>query len=248
VEFGLVELGVMELSERRQRRPKAQVAVLIAGAVAGAATGLGFAAGGIADALRDRLGASLAFLAVTVLLQLFALRLPGSRGSIGVSAVGLVAAGIVLGTGPAMLIGVCAALAQYLRSRGIFHRALFDAANFCLAAGAAGLVYQQLADLGHSGALRLAAALLAGFAYTAVNHGLLCLAMGLSEARSPLVVWRERFHFARYHFLAFGALALLAASAYNELGPASLLALVIPPVLLAQSIRDSLGRLRARAA
>ena len=71
--------------------------------------------------------------------------------------------------------------------------------------------------------------------------------MGVSESRSPLAVWRERFHFARYHFLAFGALAMLAASAYNELGAASLLALAIPPVLLAQSMRDTLGRLRARA-
>jgi uncharacterized membrane protein HdeD (DUF308 family) len=199
------------------------------------------------DALRDHAGRSIAFLAVTVVLQLFALRLPGSRGSIGVSAVGLVAAAIVLGTGPAMAIGVCAALAQYLRSSGIFHRALFDAANFCLAAGAAGLVFEQVADLDTSGGVRLLAALLAGLAYTAVNHGLLCLAMGLSETRSPLAVWQERFHFARYHFLAFGALAMLAASAYNELGAAALLALAIPPVLLAQSIRDRLSRLRVRA-
>jgi hypothetical protein len=238
----------MELSkreERRQRRPKASVAILIAASAAGAATALGFAAGSIADALRDQAGRSIAFLAATIVLQLFAVRLPG-RGSVGVSAVGLVAAAITLGTGPAMAIGVCAALAQYLRSRGFAHRALFDAANFCLAAGAAGVVYHQVADLDHSGGVRLVAALVAGLAYTAVNHGLLCLAMGLSELRSPMAVWHERFHFARYHFLAFGALAMLAASSYAELGAFSLLAFVVPPVLLAQSMREKLGRLRAR--
>ncbi len=146
-----------------------------------------------------------------------------------------------------MAIGVCAALTQYLRSRGLFHGALFDAANFALSAGAAALVYQHLADVSHSGGVRLIAALLAGLAYTAVNHGLLCLAMGLSETRSPVAVWRERFHFARYHFLAFGALALLAVTAYDEVGAASLLALVLPPILLAQSMRYQLRRARIRA-
>ena len=93
-----------------------------------------------------------------------------------------------------------------------------------------------------SGLVRLLAALLAGLAYVSVNIGLLCFAMALSEARSPLSVWHERFHFARFHFLAYGALGLLAATAYDQLGTAALLPFVLPPMLLALSMRESLAR------
>jgi hypothetical protein len=217
-------------------------ALLVGATAAGASTAVAFAADEIRGAL-DHPGRFLGFLVATVLLQLLALKVPG-RGSVGVSAVGLVGAAIALGTGPAMAIAVVCALAQWLRSRGLAHRALFDAANMALAAGAAGLVFDAVVDADSSGFLTLVAAVLAGLAYTTVNHGLLCLAMGLSESRSPLAVWSQRFHWARYHFLAFGALGLLAATADAALGAFALVAFVVPAVLLALSMRESLGRFR----
>jgi len=144
-----------------------------------------------------------------------------------------------------MAIGVAAALTQWVRSRGLPHRALFDASNFALSAGAAALTYHGVSGAHGPGGMRLLAAVLAGLAYTAVNHGLLCLAMGLSETRSPLKVWQERFHWARYHFLAYGVLALFAAVANEQLGIASLLALILPPMLLAQTMRARFVQYRA---
>jgi hypothetical protein len=47
----------------------------------------------------------------------------------------------------------------------------------------------------------------AGVVYVAINHALLCLAMSVSETRSPRVVWLERFHWARYYLLAFAPVA-----------------------------------------
>jgi hypothetical protein len=47
------------------------------------------------------------------------------------------------------------------------------------------------------------------------------------------------------HFLAFGALGQLAASAYAQLGAAALVPFCLPPVLLALSIRESLARAAA---
>jgi hypothetical protein len=223
------------------------VGLLVGAAVAAAATAIAFAAESIQGALSDQLGRCLAFLAASVLLQLVGVKLPG-RGSLGVSAVGLVGAAIALGPGPAMAIAVCCALAQWLRSRGLAHRALFDMANLALAAGAAGLVFEQLVGLHSSGLVRLLAALTAGGVYVLVNLALLCSAMGLCERRSPLAVWHERFQWARFHFLAFGALALLAASAYAQLGAAALILFVLPPVLLALSMRESLARFRHRTA
>lgn len=222
---------------------RARISFLVASAVAGAGTALAFAADEIRSALSDHLGRSLTFLAATVLLQLFALRVPG-RGSVGVSAVGVVGAAIALGTGAAMAVGVVAALAQWAKSRGLAHRALFDAANLALSAGAAGLVFDVIRDLDDAGIVRLVAALLAGLAYTSVNHGLLCLAIGASDGRSPLAIWKAQFHWARFHFLAFGALALLAATADAQLGAAALLAFVLPPILLSLSMRNSLERFR----
>lgn len=222
---------------------RAPVALLVGTALAAAATAIALTSDEIQAALNDELPRFLAFLSASVLLQLVGLRLPG-RGTLGVSAIGLVGAAIALGTGPAIAIGVLTALVQWGRSRGLAHRAVFDAANLALSAGAAGIVFERLASLQDTGIIHLLAALLAGLAYVAVNLGLLCLAMALSEARSPLGIWRERFHFARYHFLAFGTLGLLAATAYDQLGAAALIAFVLPPILLALSMRDALARFR----
>ena len=227
--------------------PRLRVALLIAAAVAGAGTAIGLNAGDIGSALSDQLGRSLTFLAAAVLLQLFALKVPG-RGSVGVSAVALVGAAISLGAGPAMAIGVIVAAAQWLRSRGKAHRALFDGANIALASWAAAVAFDGFSDAGDSGVVRLLAAVAAGLAYTLVNHGLLCLAMAASESRSPLQVWHERFHWARFHFLAFGVLGLLAATADASLGAVALVAFVAPPILLALSMREALARLRPQAA
>jgi hypothetical protein len=222
---------------------RAPVALLVGAAVAAAASSLTLQADAIQDAYNNRLPSSLAFLIASILLQLLGLKLPG-RGTLSVSAVGLVGAAIALGTGPAMAIAVVTALAQWMRSRGLAHRALFDAANLALSAGAAGVAFERITSLETSGIVHLLAALLAGLAYVAVNLGLLCLAMALSEARSPLSVWHERFHFARFHVLAYGALGLLAATAADRLGAAALAAFLLPPILLALSMRDGLTRFR----
>jgi hypothetical protein len=141
-----------------------------------------------------------------------------------------------------MAIAGATALAQWLRSRGLAHRALFDTANYVLSAGAAGVVFDALADSSAGGSARLAAALVAGLAYTVVNHVLLCAAMALSESRSPFAVWRDRFSWAGLHFLAFGALGLLAATADAQLGAVALLAFLVPALLLAHSMRAALER------
>jgi hypothetical protein len=66
--------------------------------------------------------------------------------------------------------------------------------------------------------------------------------MALSESRSPFAIWRDRFSWAGLHFLAFGALGLLAATADAQLGAVSLLAFIVPPLLLAHSMRAAFER------
>jgi hypothetical protein len=47
----------------------------------------------------------------------------------------------------------------------------------------------------------------AGFAYFAVNTGLLSLAVGLEGRESPWRVWRERFNWLAIHYVVYGFIA-----------------------------------------
>jgi hypothetical protein len=191
-------------------------------------------------------GAAATFLGLTLGLQLLTFEVYG-RGSIGVSAIGILAAGFALGPAAATAVGFLAAVAHVARKRALrgILPAIFDAANFALAAGAAASVYHLLAESGGTTLLKLAAATLAGATYSLVNHALLCLAMSLAEAVPIRGVWMERFHWARFHFLAFGPLALAATIAYDKVGVIGVLAFALPPGVLAFSVRQYLDRTRA---
>jgi putative nucleotidyltransferase with HDIG domain len=174
-----------------------------------------------------------ALLGLTLLLQLFSVQVYG-RGSVSVSAIGILASAFVLNTGTAMAIAVAAALAQWLRRRGQLYKAIFDAANFALSAGAASLVYHVLSRE------RFAAAAAAGLVYAALNNGLLCFAMSLAERTPFRSVWLERFHWARLHFLLFGPLALAGTIAYQQMGINGLATFALPPALMILSVRQYL--------
>jgi HD domain/MASE9 len=178
-------------------------------------------------------------LALTLVLQLFSVPVYG-RGGFGVSAIGILAAAFLLNSGTAMAVAVVAALLQWARKRTEFQKAVFDAGNLALAAGAAGLTFHALA-----GTSRLLAAALAGCAYAALNNGLVCLAMSLAENAGWRAVWHERFHWARYYFLFFGPLALVAETAYNLMGVQGLVAFALPPALMMLSARRYLERTAA---
>jgi hypothetical protein len=174
-------------------------------------------------------------LALTVALQMFSVQVYG-KGSVSVSAVGIVASAFLFDTGTAMAIAVLAALAQWIRSRCELYKTTFDAANYALSAAVASLVFHGLNDW------RPAAALLAGLAFAAANNGLLCLAMSLSEHIPWRTVWFERFHWARFHFALFGPVALAATIAYEQVGIAGLIAFALPPALMILSVRQYVAR------
>jgi hypothetical protein len=183
------------------------------------------------------------FLVLTLLLQV--LSVPTYRGgSVAVSAIGLVATGIALGAAAAMAVGVLAALAQWVRSRGLLHRAIFDTGNFALSAAGAALAYRAIAGTHPPSLLRLAAALAAAIAYSALNNGLLCAAIGLSDGVPMRSVWAERFQWATPHYLAYGPLALAAVIAWERVGVVGVVAFACPPALLAFSVHQYLERTR----
>jgi putative nucleotidyltransferase with HDIG domain len=230
-------------SPSRNGEADPRVNLLITAAAMTASATLALLAKGTVEAIAERPLATAYMLGLTLLLQLFSVEIYG-RGSIGVSAIGLLAAGYLLGPGPAMAIAVFAAAFQWIRTKGVLHRAVFDAANFAIATAAAAAVYHGLTSFGGSTPVRLAAATAAGFVYGLLNLGSLCFAMSLAESLPPRAVWNERFHWARFHFLAYGPIALASFLAYERLGFVGLLAFALPPAVLVFSVREYVARTR----
>src|SRR5215831_14821610 len=178
-------------------------------------------------------------LALTLALQLFSVQVYG-RGSVSVSAIGILATAFLFDTGTTMLVAVLAATAQTLRTRNKeIYKSIFDAANLAVAGAAASLTFEAL-DRSH-----ILAAIVAGIVFTAFNIGLLCLAMSFAERAAWKSVWNERFHWARFHFALFGPVALAATIAYEQVGTAGLVAFTLPPALMILSVRQYLERTAA---
>jgi hypothetical protein len=212
-----------------------RVVVLVVCLAVTASAALFAAASGIVTTISEQPGQVATLLALTIALQMFSVQVYG-RGSVSVSAIGIVASAFLFDTGTAMAIAVFAATAQWIRSRCELYKAVFDAANYALAAAAASVVFHAV------GGWRLPAAALAGLAYAAVNNGFLCLAMSLSERTPWTTIWFERFHWARFHFALFGPVALAATVAYEQIGTAGLVAFTLPPALMILSVRQYLTR------
>jgi HD domain len=215
-----------------------RVTTLIVSSAVLASAGLITMARQVFDTVSHEPGQVATLLGLTLVLQLFSVRVYG-RGSVSVSAIGMLASVFLLDTGTAMAMAVVAALAQWLRRRGELHKAIFDGANFAISAVAASLVFQA------TDTWRPGAAVLAGCVFAALNNGLLCLAMSLAEETDWRTIWLERFHWARYHFALFGPVALGATIAYQKTGIAGLAAFALPPALMMLSVRQYLERTTA---
>jgi putative nucleotidyltransferase with HDIG domain len=195
----------------------------------------------IAETVSEKPTRVVTLIGLTLVLQLFSVPVYG-RGSVSVSAIGVLASTFMLDTGTAMAIAVVAAFAQWIRSRGDLYKAAFDASNYALSTAAASLVFHAAEGW------RVGAAVVAGCVYAAVNNGLLCLAMSFAERTPWREVWGERFHWARFHFVLFGPLALAGTIAYEQIGTAGLVAFALPPAVMVLSVRQYLERTSAAVA
>ena len=215
-----------------------RVVTLIVGLAITACVALTATSAGLISSAKEQPVRIATLLALTLALQMFSVQVYG-RGSVSVSAIGIVASAFLFDTGTTMVIAVLAAVTQSVRRKTELHKAVFDASNFAISAGAASLVFQALHDW------RFPAAVLAGAVFAVVNNGLLCLVMSFAERIPWRTVWFERFHWARFHFALFGPLALAATIAYEQVGIAGLVAFTLPPALMILSVRQYLARTTA---
>ena len=219
-----------------------KVLVLVLTVVGAAIAALAVGAPSAIRTVEDRPRTVLAFLVFTILLQLFAVEVHG-RGRVGVGAIGKLASGFVLGAGTAMGIAVVPMLVgiALTRARSPLYRYAFDAAMWVVCTGVSVEIYRGL-DGGP--VMTFVAAVVAGAVYTVLNHTLLCAAIGWSEGVSPRRIWAQRFHWGRYHYLAFGLLAYAAAEGWSAIGLVGLVAFGLPPALLMLSFRQYITRTR----
>lgn len=227
--------------------PNPRVGVLVALMAAAAAAAVAVCAPAAIETIRDEPLQALTFLALSLVFQGFAVEVYG-KGTIGISAIAMLAVGFSLGPEAAIVIALVTALSNSARRRAAAQRWLFDASNWVLAAGAAALVYLPFANAGGSPLVLLCAATVAGAVFTALNNAFLCLAMSLSEHSRFRDVWYERFHWARFHFLGYGALALALTVAHGKMGVLGVVAFALPPLLVVISVRQYLTERTAPAA
>jgi hypothetical protein len=215
-----------------------RVLALVVGLAVAAGMGFLAASHGFSETVSSEPARVATLLALTLALQLFSVQVYG-RGSVSVSAIGIIASAFLFDTGTTMAIAILAASVQSARRRAELYKWIFDAANFALAGAAASLIFEAMPGW------RLLAASVAGVAFAAINNGLLCLAMSFAERTPISKIWFERFHWARFHFLLFGPVALAATIAYEQVGTAGLVAFTLPPALMILSVRQYLERTAA---
>jgi putative nucleotidyltransferase with HDIG domain len=225
------------------RREPPSVGLMIAAVSATAAIVFMLSLGSLEHALQSNLATVGEFLAMALILQMFTIPM-ANGGRVGVSAVGMFAAGIALGVGPAVAITTVVIVVHYVRSRGLLHRMLFDAGMSILDVAAATLLYRWLVSLGGGVAMMIFAAFVAGVVLNLVNFSLLCTVMGLSLETPPLQIWHERFRWGVFHYLAYGPLALAAVEAHKAIGFLGLVAFTLPPGLLLLSVNQYVARTR----
>jgi hypothetical protein len=218
------------------RRVQPDVAIVIASLIASAAGVLVATAGTAPQSLRTNGFGVVALLVATVVLQFRSLDIAG-KGSIGVSAIAMAMAAVVLGTAVAIGIAVVAALVQWRRRRGPLHRALFDVGNFALASAAAGCMFAAVANEAAFAARTVLAATLAGGAYVVVNNALLCFVMSVDEGRAAREVWNERFRWAVPSLVAFGPIVALAAVMYEQAALVGMAVVLGMPALLSSAMK-----------
>jgi diguanylate cyclase (GGDEF)-like protein/putative nucleotidyltransferase with HDIG domain len=174
-----------------------------------------------------------ALVALVVLVGLGeALALEVDDGSISVSAVGALAGAALFGPRAALPLAITTAVVHWSARRYPPHYVLFNIGSLCLASLAAAGIFAA----GFEGTLgefvTVAAGLIAGLAYFAVNTGLTSLAMAMEGHQRWWSAWHERFAWLAPHWVVYGFVGGVMAIAYHAAGLYALAVFAVPLLLM----------------
>ena len=212
-------------------------AVSILGVIAGA---LGLVFGSSTDVF-----GLLAIIALVGVGQALALEV--DDGSISVSAVGALAGAALFGPRAALALAVTTAVVEWSARRTPIHTVIFNIGTLTLASLAAASAFAA-GYPGRVGELvTVAAGLVAGGAYFAVNTGLLSLALAVEGHERWWRVWHERFLWLAPHYLVYGFVGSVIAIAYHAAGLYALAVFAVPLLLMRKTQEAYLSHTRRSA-
>lgn len=184
--------------------------------------------------------ALLLFAALAVAAEVVGEDLYGSS-TVSLSAVPVVAAACAAEPGAALVAAAAAGIATTARARTRrVEQYLFNPAALILCAAVACLVAQPAA--GHALPFVVVAGAAAGVAYFALNNGLVAVAIGLDQHRSPGEVLRTELSWLLPSFLGYGVLAGLLGEAFTLSDGWGVLAFLVPPALMRWSQQHVISR------
>ena len=161
--------------------------------------------------------------------------------TVSLSAVPVLAAACAGEPGAALVAAAAAGVVTTARAgtRRI-EQYLFNPAALMICAALACIVARPAA--GHALPLVVVAGVIAGLGYFALNNGLVAVAIGLDQRRSPAEVIRTELSWLLPSFLGYGVLAGLLASAWALSDGWGVLAFLVPPALMRQAQRHVVSR------
>jgi hypothetical protein len=184
--------------------------------------------------------ALLVFPALALLAEVVGANVYGSS-TVSLSAVPVLAAAVAGEPRAALLTGLVAGVTTTVRSgTHRFEQHAFNPSALVLCAAVASLVAAPAVE--HAVPVLVVAGLVAGLAYFAVDNGLVALAVGLDQGRSPRAVLREDLSWLLPSFAEYGVLGALLGYAWTVAGFWGLVAFLVPPALLRQAQRQYLAR------
>jgi diguanylate cyclase (GGDEF)-like protein/putative nucleotidyltransferase with HDIG domain len=174
-----------------------------------------------------------ALVALVVLVGLGeALALEVDDGSISVSAVGALAGAALFGPRAALPLAITTAVVHWSARRYPPHYVLFNIGSLCLASLAAAGIFATGFEGTLGEFLTVAAGLIAGLAYFAVNTGLTSLAMAMEGHQRWWSAWHERFAWLAPHWVVYGFVGGVMAIAYHAAGLYALAVFAVPLLLM----------------
>ena len=217
------------------------------GVLVGLVSSVGIAAG-VVGAIFGSSTDMIGLLAVIALVSVGeALALELDDGSISVSAVGALAGAALFGPRAALVLAVAICVVQWSAQRQQIHRVLFNIGTLTLSSLAATGVFM----LGFEGALgelvTVAAGIVAGGLYFAVNTGLLSVALAVEGRENVWRVWHERFLWLAPHYLVYGFIGGVIAIGYHAAGLYALAVFAVPLLLMRKTQEAYLSHTRRSA-
>lgn len=188
-------------------------------------------------------GITIVFSLLTLGAEQFPVVLPLGVGSYSVSFILTLAAIILAGPAEAGMVALFGSVTLKEVRRFPVHRHLFNASQLALATTLAGLTYAAIIGppIG-DGADMFPRVLLPVLGATAVNFlvntGLVALVVALVQGGKLRAVWRTQYGGLATGNLAFAVLGVILALLYVEMGPASVL-FVLVPLLVARNAFQS---------